>query len=640
MIALPDGRRGALAPRTATLDRATSRVREGIANAARQLEDLGIPMPAFDGRLLRPLVAYAAAPELADSATASDRFWTGVLAVQLAHEASLLHDDVIDQATLRRGAPTVVARNGVAAALIQGDYLLTASYRAAAATGSLAFINTFTRAVERTVAGERRQAEMPAEVASAGGWREIVLGKSGELFGCALVAGRLLVGGQDVEPLFELGRRIGLLYQMVDDLLDYCPAAATGKPALADHRSGRWTWPCAEAGLLPIDCADADVRQALFGGGAASPGRRMLQRLEDEIDVVMRELARTIGPSATLQALLEEWRMRARDAIRDEEVRVEGSRSQAAVSSAGPSVAAASPPLPEEWSSYLGRHGRSFRFATTFMPQAERGSVAAVYAWCRYTDDLVDRSDVENTDARLDEWLAASRAAHEGTRTGIPLLDDVMGRTREAGVPFTYPAELIAGMRMDLRHRPYANLAELQLYTWRVAGTVGLWMAELYGVRAAWATRRAAALGQAMQLTNILRDVGEDLDRGRLYLPLDRLSAHGLSAGELVLARARGERPGDGWASLIEELMTLAERDYRRAADALPELPPAFRRAATVASAVYGGIHDAIRRIDYDTLNRRAATTKRDKMMLGARALLGFDTTKSGARPQLEQAAR
>lgn len=640
MIALPDARRGAMAPRTVTLDRATIRVREGVTNAARHLVALGVPLPVFEGRLLRPLVAYAAAPELADSARACDRFWTGVLAVQLAHEASLLHDDVIDEATIRRGAPTVVARSGIAGALVQGDHLLTASYRAAAATGSLPFINTFTRAVERTVAGERRQAEMPADVAAAGGWREIVLGKSGELFGCALVAGRLLAGGQEVEPLFELGRRIGLLYQMVDDLLDYCPSAATGKPAFADHRAGRWTWPCAKAGLLPAGRSEAEVMETLFTGRPDSPGRQMLLCLEDEIDLVTRDLARTIGPSATLQALLEEWRMRARDAVRSEEARVARSTSRVPTLSPSQPLAEVSPPRPEEWSSYFGRHGRSFRFATTFMPPAERGKVAAVYAWCRYTDDLVDLGDAIGTDARLDEWLAASRAAHEGAMTGVPLLDDVMGRTREAGVSFTYAAELIAGMRMDLRHRPYASLAELQLYTWRAAGTVGLWMAELYGVRAAWATRRAAALGQAMQLTNILRDVGEDLDRGRLYLPLDRLAAHGLSARQLVLARARGERLGDDWASLLEELMAIAERDYRRAADALPELPPAFRRAATVAGAVYGGIHDAIRRIGYDTLNRRASTTKRDKVMLGARALLGFDTTRPAERRQLEQATR
>ena len=639
MIAVA-GRNGtATAMPALSLDRAVERVHRGITTAAAGLGSLGIPVPDFRGRLLRPLVAYAVAPQLADSSEHDARFWAAVLAVQLAHEASLLHDDVIDGAAVRRGTPSVVARSGVASALIQGDHLLTASYRAAVQTQSLPFITLFARAVERTVAGERLQAEMPADEAASGGWREIVLGKSGELFGCALAAGELCKGADEAAPMFELGRRIGMLYQMVDDLLDYCPHAATGKAPLADYRANRWTWPLAHVPDLRPGSDDDDVLETLFGG-AHSHGRRMLARLEDEADLITREVARLVGPCATLQSLIEEWRMRARDAVRGEE----SSRTTAA--SLRPSVIMprrshdALPPMPDEWAGYLGKHGRSFRFATSFMPPAERGQVAAVYAWCRYTDDLVDHGDADGTDLRLDDWLAASRAAHEGAITGIPLLDDVMRRTREAGVSFTYAGELIAGMRMDLRHRPYASLAELGLYTWRAAGTVGLWMAELYGVREEWATRRAAALGQAMQLTNILRDVGEDLARGRLYLPLDRLAAHGLSTERLIAARTNGERLGEGWPSLLEELMALAERDYERATEAFPELPPAFRRAATVASAVYAGIHDAIRRIDYDTLNKRAVTTKRDKVVLSARALLGLGSVNYPVERQLEQFAR
>ena len=638
MIAVARRRGTADAASIEMFDRATARVHHGIATAATRFRGLGIPVPEFRGRLLRPLVAYAAEPAAAESREHDSRFWIAVLAVQLAHEASLLHDDVIDGAATRRGEPSAFARSGIAGALIQGDHLLTASYRAAAMTQSLPFITQFTRAVERTVAGERLQAEMPTDLVSSGGWREIVLGKSGELFGCALATGQLCRGG-DAAALFEVGRRIGMLYQMVDDLLDYCPRAVTGKTPFADYRANRWTWPLADVPELKPGLGDAEVSTIIFGGGTRSCGRRILARLEDEVDLVTRDLASLIGPSAMLQSLIEEWRMLARQAVRREEWSLPVMADVGSVA-VGCSLRDMQPPRPAEWATYLGTHGRSFRFATTFMPPADRGQVAAVYAWCRYTDDLVDHADAGGTDLRLDEWLAASRAAYEGTRTGIPLLDDVMNRTRDAGVPFTYAAELIAGMRMDLRHRPYASLAELGLYTWRAAGTVGLWMAELYGVREQWATRRAAALGQAMQLTNILRDVGEDLSRNRLYLPLDRLAAHGLSPALLIAARASGERLGDGWPSLLEELMALAERDYQRAAEAFPELPPAFRRAATVASAVYAGIHDAIRRIDYDTLSRRAATTKRDKVRLSARALLGRVTIGLPANGQLEQLAR
>ena len=619
------------------LERAASRIREGVAGAAARLAALGVPAPELRGRLLRPLVAYASAPALADDEASGDRFWMAVLAVQMAHEASLLHDDVIDGALLRRGEPALAARAGTAAALVAGDHLLTGAYRAAALAGDLSFVTLFARAVERTVAGERRQAETPAEVARAGAWRDVLLGKSGELFGCALATGAVLRGTGDTERIFELGRRVGLVYQMLDDLLDYCPAADTGKAALADYRAERWTWPLGEAGTLPFGRAEHDVRRLLFSGGPDSPARRALERLEREIDDLSRALAGAIGPGAPLAPLLEEWRVLARRSVRAEEARLGASSPAARIAESSPAshiavpaatADAAAPPPPAEWMRYLGHHGRSFAFATAVMPADERERVAAVYAWCRYTDDVVDLGAADGSDRRIDEWLDASRAAYEGRWTGIALLDDVMGRTRAAGVPFTWAAELIAGMRMDLRHRPFADLAELRLYTWRVAGTVGLWLAELHGVRDRWALERAAMLGQAMQLTNIVRDVGEDLARGRLYLPLDRLHAHGLSRGRLEAARLGGEPLGDGWPALLEELMSAAERDYRFAAEALPALPLPFRRAVAVASAVYAGIHDAVRGIGYDTLRRRASTSTATKLALGARALVGLGTRR------------
>ncbi|HEX6059884.1 MAG TPA: squalene/phytoene synthase family protein [Gemmatimonadaceae bacterium] len=612
------------------LERAASRVREGVAGAAARLAALGVPAPELRGRLLRPLVAYASAPALADDETSGERFWMAVLAVQMAHEASLLHDDVIDGALLRRGEPALAARAGTAAAVVAGDHLLTGAYRAAALAGDLSFVTLFARAVERTVAGERRQAETPADVARGGAWRDVLLGKSGELFGCALATGSALRGAGDTERIFELGRRVGLVYQMLDDLLDYCPAADTGKAALADYRAQRWTWPLGEAAALPFGQSDEDVRRLLFGG-ADAPARRALARLEDEIDGLARDLARAMGPGAPLQALLEEWRALARRSVRAEESRVAERSSTPRAGGAIP--VPASVPAAGEWTGYLGRHGRSFSFATSLMPAAERARVAAVYAWCRYTDDLVDHAAAADADRRLDDWLDLSRRAYDGERTGIALLDDVMGRTREADVPFTWASELIAGMRMDLRHRPYADLAELRLYTWRVAGTVGLWLAELHGVRDRWSLERAATLGQAMQLTNIVRDVGEDLARGRLYLPLDRLRAHGLSVERLERARLHGEPLGDAWPSLLEELMLVAERDYRCAAEALPALPATFRRAVAIASAVYAGIHDAVRRIGYDTLRRRAWTSTATKVALGAGALVRLGAGRRREEP-------
>lgn len=371
--------------------------------------------------------------------------------------------------------------------------------------------------------------------------------------------------------------------------------------------------------------APGHTRERLDIGGRAAHVYGLYERthdagtlavLESEIDALTRDVAEVHGPGHALQPMLEEWRVQARACVR-----AGLAREGVAFINAMPRGVDRGAPASQGWKGYLGLHGRSFAFASAFMPPEDRARIAGIYAWCRYTDDLVDVHAAVDPAERLDAWLESSRTAYHGNITGVELLDAVMPGVREAGVPFTYPAELVAGMRMDLRHRHFETMAELRLYTWRAAGTVGLWLAEMYGVRDAWALERAALLGQAMQMTNIIRDVGEDLDRGRLYLPLDRLAAHGLEAADLMAARRDGVALGDRWRDLLEELMAETERDYANAREALGALPAGFRRAAAVASHVYAGIHEAVRRIGYDTLRRRAATSAPEKLMLALRAL-------------------
>ena len=198
-----------------------------------------------------------------------------------------------------------------------------------------------------------------------------------------------------------------------------------------------------------------------------------------------------------------------------------------------------------------------------------------------------------------------------------------MGEAAERAIPFAYAHDLVRAMRDDLHFTPYADLPALRVYAYRAAGVVGRWLTELHGVNDPWMLDRATALGQAMQLTNILRDVGEDLQRGRMYLPVTLLEAYGLSFADLDAMRL-GKRAVDGpYRALIEELIAVADADYDRASDAIPRLPVEFRRAAGVASAVYRGIHDAIRRNGYDNLRRRAYTTRSQKLVLAATALVG-----------------
>ena len=277
---------------------------------------------------------------------------------------------------------------------------------------------------------------------------------------------------------------------------------------------------------------------------------------------------------------------------------------------------------PEE---YLASHSRSFRFAASMMAKADRARIARVYAWCRYTDNLVD-DDVgtELAERRLNLWLRCSWEAFDGRDSGIDLVNRVMGEMAERDIPFAYAHDLVRAMRSDLHFTTYADLEALRVYTYRAAGVVGRWLTELHGVKDSWMLERATGLGEAMQLTNILRDVGEDLERGRMYLPTTELVRVGLSAGDIEAMQQGDRRIDASYRALIESLMCVADAGYERADEAIPHLPKDFRRAAVVSSAVYRGIHGAIRRNGYDNIRRRAYTSGSRKAMLALNAMVSL----------------
>jgi phytoene synthase len=256
------------------------------------------------------------------------------------------------------------------------------------------------------------------------------------------------------------------------------------------------------------------------------------------------------------------------------------------------------------------------------MAKNERARIARVYAWCRYTDNLVDGDgSVEAAERMLAGWLQCSWNAYDGRDCGIELVNRVMGEMAERGIPFAYPHDLVRAMRSDLNFTLYADLDALRVYTYRAAGVVGRWLTELHGERDPWMLDRATALGEAMQLTNILRDVGEDLERGRLYLPEAELQRFGIDVSDIEALR-RGSPITPAYRALMERLMDVADADYRLADEAILRLPRQFGRAAAVASVVYRGIHGAIRRNGYDTVRTRAYTTTPRKVALAATALL------------------
>jgi len=633
-------------------------LRPALEMAARALGDeFGIRPPRIEGKLLRPLVALAmarkgggAGPAAAEPDPVADpAFIQGVLAIQMVHEASLLHDDVLDGCCERRGQPSLMAEAGVAAALVEGDHLLTAAYRAACATGSLDFVQRFSRAVERTVAGEKAQARARGRILGEAEYREIIAQKSGELFGCAASLAASLRGDIETADAHRaLGVRLGCLYQMIDDLLDLCPGADLGKPPLLDYGQRKWTWALADAGIEGFDLERSELLARLFeptGTGSISAGRHAMRRLELEADRLAAECP------VDLSEIMRGWLSTVRATIaREEQVK----RRSASTPEAEAEIRALTSALggPDEWMPYFAQHSRSFRFSSRLFPKVEGRLVAGVYAFCRFTDDLVDEAgdlDPAALEERLATWDDLVVRAHEAGRgtslrgtnpignhdpgpgvTGIPLLDEVLGETARRGVTVLYARELIRGVAMDLHPIEYPDLEALRRYSYRVASVVGLWLTELFGTHDPGVLRRAEAMGHAMQLTNILRDVGEDLRQGRLYLPLDRMQAHGVTRDALERVALAGGGVGvgrgpvtlpPGYRGLMDELIAQANADYERAMEGVPALPPFFQRPVAVAGRVYRGIHREIRRNGYDNLTLRAHTSFSRKLLLGSRGL-------------------
>jgi phytoene synthase len=269
------------------------------------------------------------------------------------------------------------------------------------------------------------------------------------------------------------------------------------------------------------------------------------------------------------------------------------------------------------------QHARSFHLASHLLFGERRRAAFALYAFCRRLDDHVDLEAPGNAGARLEQarrglsclfqggpvetfvWPREERAAleHALERFAIPLR------------PFE---ELLDGMEMDLLGHRYRTEAELQLYCHRVAGTVGEMMAPVLGFTAPEALLHAETLGRAMQLTNILRDVREDLERGRLYLPEEHLERFGVSAQGLW----RKER-----SAALDQLIAFevgqARQLYASAAQGIPMLLTVSSRATVrVMSHVYGGILDVIERRGFDVLSGRARLGALGKAARFARALL------------------
>lgn len=271
-------------------------------------------------------------------------------------------------------------------------------------------------------------------------------------------------------------------------------------------------------------------------------------------------------------------------------------------------------------------HAKSFHFASWALGGPRRRGALALYAFCRRLDDLVDEPTLPPAALvpRLDAARVLVRAVCAGRDAGaVPppfdvaetaALRDTVGRFALPEQPFL---DLIDGVAMDLTIRRYETAADLDRYCYHVAGTVGLLMAPLLGYRDPAALAPAAALGHAMQLTNILRDVGEDLARDRIYLPQDALAAAGLGEADL-----RAGRVDDRFRGLMRAQVARARALYAEARRGVPLLE-GMRARLTVRlmAGVYGDILRVIEAQDYDVFRRRAVVSGGRKLVLAASAL-------------------
>lgn len=288
---------------------------------------------------------------------------------------------------------------------------------------------------------------------------------------------------------------------------------------------------------------------------------------------------------------------------------------------------AADPPLPGQalrralrhCQAVTREHSKTFYLGSRCFPATQRAAVWAVYAACREGDDIADGGgpDVE---ARLGDWWARVQGAFAGRPGAAPTDQALAWAAREYPIPLSAFAELHEGLRMDLRGHEYASMDDLTLYCRRVAGVVGFMIAPISGFAGGEATlQQALRLGQAMQLTNILRDVGEDLRLGRVYLPAEALAGHGLGRADLE----RGEVTPE-YRALMTALSTQARDWYAEGRAGIPMLRGRARLAVATAARAYEGILDDLEAADYDNFNRRAYVSGRRKLLMVPQAWWGL----------------
>jgi phytoene synthase len=268
----------------------------------------------------------------------------------------------------------------------------------------------------------------------------------------------------------------------------------------------------------------------------------------------------------------------------------------------------------------IQRHGKSFALASRLLPPRAAEQAAAVYSWCRRADDAIDEARAEAPEHALRRLRSELGELYAGTAPLDPVLHAFGAVLRQTAIPWAYPASLLDGMAMDVSGQHYAELHDLLVYGYRVASSVGLMMCHVMGVSHPDALRHAAHLGLAMQLTNVCRDVREDWQRGRLYLPDVLLRRHGAGGLGADCGKPFPDAAVAACRRVVAELLGIADSYYRSSDAGLAYLSWRCALGVNAARRLYSAIGDEIARQDHDVRAPRAVVPTARKLRLCARA--------------------
>lgn len=270
-------------------------------------------------------------------------------------------------------------------------------------------------------------------------------------------------------------------------------------------------------------------------------------------------------------------------------------------------------------------HAKTFYMATRFLPNKKQRGIFAIYSLCRYIDDLVDEAedlvskkelDYRGIHKKLDRWKKKLRDTYEGKSHDNPILIAFSDVLRNYSIPIELPFELMEGVCMDLYKNRYETFEEVYDYSYKVASIVGLMTSEVFGYTSKEALGYAVDLGIAMQLTNILRDVGEDLEKDRIYLPREDLKRFGISEEDMF-----NHTRDDAFLEMMKFQIQRTRDYYQRSDKGIPLLAEDSRLPVYLARYNYSRILDKIEANNYNVFEHRAYLNSTEKISILPRVI-------------------